>query len=69
MTAGSKEGEPPKEALLARLRQFVEDSDVSFYKIASDLGASGSMLSMWLAGRVAPSAEKLFAIEKILEQR
>ena len=32
----SKEGEATRErALVARLRQFIEDSDLSFYKIAS----------------------------------
>jgi hypothetical protein len=34
----SKEGEDSsEEALVARLRQIVEDSDLSFYKIASRL--------------------------------
>jgi len=60
----SKEGE---EALVARLRQFVEDSDLSFYKIASHIGTSGGILSMWLAGTARPHAEELAAIEKLLE--
>jgi DNA transposition AAA+ family ATPase len=60
----SKEGE---EALVARLRQFVEDSDLSFYKIASRIATSGGILSMWLAGTARPHAEELAAIEKLLE--
>jgi len=43
----SREGEAARErALVARLRQFVEDSDLSFYKIASRIGTSGGTLSM-----------------------
>ena len=39
-----------ESALVARLRQFVEDSDLSFYEIASRIGTSGGILSFWLAG-------------------
>jgi DNA transposition AAA+ family ATPase len=62
-----KEGEAAKErVLVARLRQFIEDSDLSFYKIASRVGTSGGILSMWLAGTARPRAEELVAIEKFL---
>ena len=60
---GSKEG---GEALVERLRQFVEDSDLSFYEIASRIGTSAGILSMWLAGKAEPHAEELAAIEKFL---
>jgi DNA transposition AAA+ family ATPase len=67
--ASSKEGEEAGEkALVARLRQFVENSDLSFYKIASRIGTSGGILSMWLAGTTRPRAEELAAIEKFLER-
>jgi transcriptional regulator with XRE-family HTH domain len=63
----SKEREAARErVLVARLRQFIEDSDLSFYKIASRVGASGGILSMWLAGTARPRAEELAAIEKFL---
>ena len=62
---GSKEGE---EELVARLRRFVEDSDLSFYKIASRIGMSAGILSMWLAGTARPHAEELDAIEKFLKR-
>ena len=63
----SKEGrEPNEEALVEMLRQFVENSDLSFYKIASRIGTSGGTLSMWLAGKARPHAE-LAAIEKFLK--
>ena len=64
----SKEGEAARErVLVARLRQFIEDSDLSFYKIASRVGTSGGILSMWLAGTARPRAKELAAIEKFLQ--
>ena len=61
-----EEGEKGTErALVARLRQFVENSDLSFYRIASRVGTSGGILSMWLAGTASPRAEELAAIKKI----
>jgi DNA transposition AAA+ family ATPase len=66
---GSKEGEESREQeLVARLRRFVEDSDLSFYKIASRIGTSAGILSMWLAGTARPHAEELDAIEKFLKR-
>ena len=63
----SKEGEAARERVLVeRLRQFVEDSDLSFYKIASRVGTSGGILSLWLAGTARPRAEELASIEKFL---
>jgi len=60
----SKEGKAARErALVARLRQSVEDADLSFYKIASRVGTSGGILSMWLAGTAKPHEEELAAIE------
>jgi len=65
---GSQEQEAARErALVARLRQFVENSDLSFYKIASRIGTSGGILSLWLAGTARPRAEELTAIEKFLQ--
>jgi DNA transposition AAA+ family ATPase len=64
----SREGKAASErALVARLRQFVEASDLSFYKIASRVGTSGGILSMWLAGTARPRAEELAVIEKFLQ--
>ena len=68
MDRRSKEGEESnEEALVERLRQFVENSDLSFYRIASRIGTSGGTLSMWLAGKARPHAEELVAIEKFLK--
>jgi transcriptional regulator with XRE-family HTH domain len=64
----SKEEEVARErVLVARLRQFVEDSDLSFYKIASRIGTSGGILSLWLSGTARPRAEELAAIAKFLQ--
>jgi transcriptional regulator with XRE-family HTH domain len=50
---------------VARLAQFVESSTLSFYQIASLIGISGTVLSMWLAGTARPSMTKLEAMEKL----
>jgi transcriptional regulator with XRE-family HTH domain len=50
-----------------RLRHLVEDSDLSFYQIASLLGTSGTILSMWLSGTARPDRSELGEIEKLLE--
>jgi hypothetical protein len=64
----SKEGKAARErALVARLRQSVEDADLSFFKIASRVRTSGGILSMWLAGTAKPHEEELAAIEKFLK--
>ena len=68
MDRRSKKGEESnEEALVERLRQFVENSDLSFYRIASRIGTSGGTLSMWLAGKARQRAEELAAIEKFLK--
>jgi len=61
-------GESSEKELIARLRKFVEDSDLSFYKIASRIGTSGGILSMWLAKTTRPRPKELDAIEKFLER-
>jgi hypothetical protein len=67
---GPKQGEKPNEkALVETLSRFVENSPLSFYKIASCVGISGTRFSMWLTGRVAPRAEELSAIERFLERQ
>jgi hypothetical protein len=39
-----KGGESSEEALVEKLKQFVEDFDISFYEIASRIGTSGGTL-------------------------
>ena len=65
----SKGGEEPsREALIVRLTRFVENSDLSFYRIASLIGTSGTTLSMWLAGTARPHTTELDEIEKLLRR-
>ena len=65
----STEGEEPsEEALIVRLRRFVEDSDLSLYQIASLIGISGTILSMWLAGTARPHMTDLDEIEKLIKR-
>jgi hypothetical protein len=64
-----EENEPSGEiTLIARLTRFVENSDLSFYQIASHIGTSGTILSMWLAGTAKPDITRLGEIEKLLEK-
>ena len=64
-----KEGEKPtEEALIGKLRRFVDDSDLSFYQIASLVGTSGTFLSMWLARTARPHPAELAEIERLLSR-
>jgi ribosome-binding protein aMBF1 (putative translation factor) len=50
-----------------RLGRFVEDTDLSFYQIASRLGIPSTILTMWLAGTARPNCNELDKIERLLE--
>jgi DNA transposition AAA+ family ATPase len=63
-----REEEPSGERLIVKLRRFVEDSDLSLYQIASLIGTSGTILSMWLAGTATPHLSQLDKIEKFLDR-
>jgi hypothetical protein len=60
--------DPSGEALIVKLKRFVEDSDLSLYQIASLIGTSGTILSMWLAGTARPHMTELAEIEKLLKR-
>jgi DNA transposition AAA+ family ATPase len=61
------EEEPPSDAaIVVKLMRLVENSDLSFYQIASLMGTSGTILSMWLAGSAKPQPTNLDEIEKLL---
>jgi hypothetical protein len=65
----SKEGEESRRReLVSRLRRYVEDSDLSFYRIATLVGTSGTNLSMWLAGTNRPKISELDEIVKLIEE-
>jgi DNA transposition AAA+ family ATPase len=56
-------------ALTRNLRRFVEESDLSIPKIASDMGVFSATLSLWIAGTTKPSRTELLAIKSFLERR
>jgi hypothetical protein len=62
-----KRDDPSEEALIVNLRRFVENSDLSLHQIASIIGTSGTMLSMWIAGTTRPHMSELAEIEKLLK--
>jgi DNA transposition AAA+ family ATPase len=69
ISLNSKEGEESRRReLVFRLRRYVEDSDLSFYRIATLVGTSGTNLSMWLAGTNRPKTSELNEIEKLFEE-
>ena len=57
-----------EEALIGRLMHFVEDSDLTFYQIASRIGTTGTILSMWLSGAARPNTTDLTQIESLLKR-
>jgi DNA-binding transcriptional regulator YiaG len=56
-------------AITRNLRRFVEESDLSIPKIASDMGVFNATLSLWIAGTTKPSRAELLAIKSFLERR
>ena len=62
-------GELGEVALTRRLRRFVEHSDLSLPKIATDMRVFSATLSMWIAGTTKPSPTELLAIKCFLERR
>ena len=71
---GSETTDPVSEeldelALKRKLKEFVEGSDLSIPKIASEMGVFSATLSMWIAGTSKPSRTELLAIKSFLERR
>ena len=62
-------GELDEQALTRDLKRFVEESELSIPKIASELGVFSATLSMWIAGTTKPPRTGLLAIKSFLERR
>ena len=62
-------GELDEQALTGDLKRFVEESELSIPKIASEMGVFSATLSMWIAGTTKPSCTELLAIKRYLERR
>ena len=58
-----------EQALTRDITKFVEESDLSIPKIASEMGVFSATLSMWIAGTSKPSRTDLFAIKSFLQTR
>jgi DNA-binding transcriptional regulator YiaG len=48
-------GELDEQALTRELKRFVEESELSIPKIASEMGVFSATLSMWIGGTTKPS--------------
>lgn len=68
-TGNTDSGELDRQALTRALRRFVEESDLSIPKIASQMGVFSATLSMWIAGTTKPSGTELLAIKSFLDRR
>ena len=53
-----------EQALTRDITKFVEESDLSIPKIASEMGVLSATLTMWIAGTTKPSRRELLAIKK-----
>jgi DNA-binding transcriptional regulator YiaG len=56
-SGNSISGELDEQALTRDLKRFVEESELSIPKIASEMGVFSATLSMWIAGTTKPSRD------------
>jgi DNA transposition AAA+ family ATPase len=68
-TGNTVSGEFDKLALTRALRTFVEESDLSIPKIASEMGVFSETQGMLIVGTTKPSKTELLAIKSFLECR
>ena len=60
-------GELERRKLLAKLSEFVADSDLSIPRIAQLMGVSGETLTAWISGTAKPQRNKLLEIRRFLD--
>jgi DNA-binding transcriptional regulator YiaG len=60
-------GELNRRKLLAKLSEFVADSDLSIPRIAQLMGVSGRTLTAWISGTAKPQGNKLLEIRRFLD--
>ena len=68
-TVNTVSDELDEKALTRDLTRFVEQSDLSIPKIASEMGVLSATVTMWIAGTTKPSRRELLAIKSFLERR
>ena len=59
-------GEMEEQAVVAGLRRFVEDSDLSITRIATLMGVSAGALKTWIEGTTSLRPAKLLEIKGFL---
>ena len=65
-TGNTDSGELDRQALTRALRRFVEESDLSIPKIASQMGVFSATLSMWIAGTTKPLGPSYLRLKAFL---
>jgi transcriptional regulator with XRE-family HTH domain len=60
-------GDLERRKLLAKLSEFVADSDLSIPRIAQLMGVSGATLTAWISGTAKPQRNKLLEIRRFLD--
>jgi len=60
--------ESDEDQLLRELTRFVENSDQSIPRLATLLGVSDVVLSMWMARTTKPTSTKFIEIRKFLRE-
>ena len=68
-TGNTVSNELDEVALTREITRFVEESDLSIPKIASEMGVLSATLTMWIAGTTKPSHTELLAIKRFLERQ
>ena len=68
-TENTVSNELDEVALTREITRFVEESDLSIPKIASEMGVLSATLTMWIAGTTKPSHTELLAIKRFLERQ
>ena len=68
-TGNTVSDELDEQALTRDITRFVEESDLSIPKIASEMGVLSATLTMWIAGTTKPSHTELLAIKRFLERQ
>ena len=63
----SAPGELEGQNLLAKLSEFVADSDLSIPRIAQLMGVSGTTLTAWMSRTAKPRRVKLLEIRSFLD--
>ncbi|MGN1040517.1 MAG: helix-turn-helix domain-containing protein, partial [Candidatus Fimimonas sp.] len=51
-----------KNKIAERLRSLIEEENITAYKLAKDIGVSGSVVKYWLDGKTTPNADYIIKL-------